>query len=254
LRDERFERIINEILNGKVKYKKDRRDILELAKKFRQKEDIDEFLGFVENEAKILNKKFFDEFVFDFLDINGWSDFGKKAKTKKESIEIHNNSKRKNIHTDENTIIFRRKEKRSEIYYKEFPKIDNDKIVAVENYESFLSIDFSLFNRNYLVLLDGFPSKMVQEFLKDKDVLFFVDFDFYGIEIFNKVECKEKAFFLPKNIEELIKNKGSRKLYKNQLFKKEKIKNNNNNKNINYLLSLIDKYSKCLEQEILNVD
>jgi hypothetical protein len=252
LRDERFERIINEILVGVVKNKKDRIDILQLSQEFKKREDIDEFLVFKDKRAKILNKKFFDEFVFDFLNINSWDDFEKKIKSKKESIQIYNNSKRKNIHTDRKTIVFRKRGKRAEIYYKEFPKINNDKIVAVENYESFLSIDFSLFNRDYFVLLDGFPSKIVQKFLKDKDVLFFVDFDFYGIEIFNSTECKEKAFFWPENLEELIKNKGSRELYKKQRFKKEHIKSID--KNVNYLLNLIDKYSKCLEQEILDVD
>jgi hypothetical protein len=252
LRDERFKRIVNEILTEVVKSKNDRKDILKLVKEFREKEDIDEFLGFIGSEVKIFNKKFFDEFVFDFLDIKSWNDFEKEAKSKKESIEIHNNSKRKNIHSDESSIIFRKKGKRAEIYYKEFPEIDDDKIVAVENYESFLSLDFSLFDRNYFVLLGGFASKMIQKFLKDKDVLFFVDFDFYGIEIFNKTKCRKKELFLPENLEELIKNYGSSELYKKQRFKKEYIKNDN--KNTNYLCKLINKYSKCLEQEVLNVD
>jgi hypothetical protein len=80
LRDERFERIINEILVGVVKNKKDRIDILQLSQEFKKREDIDEFLVFKDKRAKILNKKFFDEFVFDFLNINSWDDFEKKNK------------------------------------------------------------------------------------------------------------------------------------------------------------------------------
>jgi hypothetical protein len=253
MKDKRFKRIIREILKGEVNLKNDRDDILKLAKEFAKKEDVDEFLRFIKKEPKILNKENFDEFVFDFLDIKNWEDFEKEVKSKKEAILLHHSSKRKTIHTDNNTIVFREKGKRAEIYYKEFPKIDrNERIVAVENYESFLNVDFNLFSENYFILLDGFPSKMVQEFLKDKDVLFFVDFDFYGIGIFETVECKNKELFLPKNLEELIKTKGNSKLYKKQCFKKAYI--NNNDENVNYLLNLIDKYSKCLEQEIFNAD
>jgi hypothetical protein len=251
LRENRFKRIVKEVLRGEVKKQQDRKDFLELVKEFRKKEDVDEFLIFKGNESKVLNKEFFDEFVFGFLGIKSWSDFKKTPKTKKDSVKIYNNSKKKNIHTDENTIVLRKKNARAEIYYKEFPKTDG-KIVAVENYESFLKLDFSLFDKNYFVLLDGFASKMVQEFLRDKDVLFFVDFDFYGIEIFNKIKCRKKELFLPKNLEELIRNYGSMELYKKQRFKKEYIKSDN--KNVNSLINLINKYSKCLEQEVLDVD
>jgi hypothetical protein len=90
LRDERFKRIINEVLNAKVEVKKDRDDILRLVKKFFKKEDIDSFLLFKKNEAKILNREFFEKFVFDFLNIKNWNGFGKKAETKKETVLICN--------------------------------------------------------------------------------------------------------------------------------------------------------------------
>lgn len=251
MRDNRFKRIIREIKNGEVKIKKDRDDIFDLAKKFIQKEDLDLFLIFDGKYPKILDENSFEKFVLDFLDIKSLEYFDNEVLSKKESVNIYKNSKRKNIHTDENCIVIRKRGKRAKIYYKEFPKTDK-KIVAIENYETFLNLDFSLFKENYFVLLNGYPNKMVKEFLKNKKVTFFVDFDLFGIDIFNSIECKKKKFFLPKNIEKLLKKFGSVELYKKQNFKKNNLKFEN--KKVKYLFELINKYSKCLEQEILNVN
>jgi len=251
LQDKRFKRIVNEILKGEVYKKIDRDEILKEAKEFIKKEDYNIFLAFSGKNVKILDKKVFEKFVFWKLNIKSWEDFEKEVKSKKESIEVYNNSKRKNIHTDENTIIFRKKNKRAEIFYKEFPQ-NIKRVVAVENYESFLKVDFSLFEEENFLLLDGFANSLTQEFLKDKEVLFFVDFDFFGIEIFNNIKCKSKELFLPENLESLLIKYGNRDLYKNQLFKRENL--NLENKNAKHLYNLINQHSKCLEQEILNVD
>ena len=251
MKDKRFKRIISEILKGEVYKKIDRNDILKEAKEFIKKEDYNIFLAFSGKNAKILDEKVFEKFVFWKLDIKSWKDFEKEVKSKKESIEVYNNSKRKSIHTDENTIVFRKRNKRAEIFYKEFPK-NIKRVVAVENYEAFLRIDFSLFEEENFILLNGFANSLTKEFLKDKEVLFFVDFDFFGIEIFNSIQCKSKDLFLPINLEELLIKYGNRELYKRQLFKKSNL--NLENKNAKYLYELINKYSSCLEQEILNVD
>ena len=81
----------------------------------------------------------------------------------------------------------------------------------------------------------------------------FGDFDFAGIAIYlneYKRQLEKKAlFFVPKNIEDLIKINGNRKLYNEQNinFKVERI----NEENLLKLIKTIHKYRKGLEQEIL---
>jgi hypothetical protein len=122
--------------------------------------------------------------------------------------------------------------------------------VVVENFESFLKVDFSLFDEDWFLYLGGESNKRVREFLKDKDVLAFVDFDFFGISIFENLRCKTKKLFLPPNLEELIVKYGSVDLYEEQRFKASKLKLDTFESE--KLFDLIMKHSKCLEQEILD--
>ena len=240
----RFLRIVNDIKNGFVENQKDKRDFLKIVNEYILKEDKERFLFFNGKSVKY-NEKLFDEFVKFYLD-----DIIKKVSSKKEAIKENKNSKKGSLHTTQNTIIYRKRNKRAEIYFNEIPKTKN-KIVAVENFESFLKLDFDLFDEEDFIYIGGFSNKSVREFLKDKDVLFFVDFDFFGIEIYNSFDTNNKEIFIPKNLEKLLKNYGSSELYKKQVFKKENLKVDNNTKK---LYELINKYSKCLEQEILDVD
>lgn len=83
--------------------------------------------------------------------------------------------------------------------------------------------------------------------------LHFGDFDFAGIGIylneFKKHIPNKSTFFIPQNIELLIKNYGNRERYDIQKinFKEEKIKQ----QNITQLIMTIHKYKKGLDQEIL---
>ena len=243
--ENRFLRIVNEIKNGYVESAKDRKDFLKIVKEYLLNEDKEYFLFFDKKEVKYLNEKLFNEFVEWYLE-----SLTIKASSKKEAVIKNQNSKKGSLHTTENLIIHRKKNQKPIIYFNEFLNTKN-KIVAVENFESFLKIDFSLFKEDDFIYLGGFGNRFVREFLKDKDVLFFVDFDFFGIEIYNSIECKNKEFFIPENLEELIKNYGSNELYKNQVFKKKHLKTDANTKKV---YDLISRYSKCLEQEILDVD
>jgi hypothetical protein len=251
MRDETFKKLVKKILNKENIEKRYRDKLIVEAKKFIQKEDINSFLIFNKQTPLILDKENFKKFVCNYLGIKKIEDLEKRVNSKKESIEIHNDSKRKNIHTDENTIIIRKREKRAEIYYKELPKID-DRIVVVENYESFLNLDFNKFKENYFIYGAGFSKTILREFLEDKNVLFYLDFDFAGIKIFNSFKCKKKEFFIPQNLEEKLIKFGNTKLYQKQLLIKEELKNKKLNKEVNYLFNLINKHSKVLEQEIFN--
>ncbi len=245
MRQDRFLRIVNEIKNGYVENVKDRKDFLKLLKEYILKEDKEYFLFFEKKEVKYLNERLFDEFVDYYLNT-----LTKKAFSKKEEIIKNQNSKKGSLHTTENLIIYRKKNKKPILYFNEFPNINNN-IVVVENFESFLKLDFDLFEEDNFIYLGGFGNKFVRKFLKNKNILFFVDFDFFGIEIYNSIECKNKKIFIPSNVEELVKNYGSKELYEKQLFKKENL---NIDKNTKKLFEIINKYSKCLEQEIFDVD
>lgn len=83
--------------------------------------------------------------------------------------------------------------------------------------------------------------------------LHFGDFDFAGIGIylneFKKYISEKSAFFVPENIEELIRKNGNRKLYNEHKinFNPKAIKEDNLLK----LIEVLHKYRKGLEQEIL---
>ena len=107
-----------------------------------------------------------------------------------------------------------------------------------------------MFEEEWFLYLGGESNKRVREFLKDKDVLAFVDFDFFGISIFENLSCNTKKLFLPPNLEELIVKYGSVDLYEEQRFKASKLKLDTFESE--KLFNLIMKHSKCLEQEILD--
>ena len=241
----RFLRIVQEIQSGVVEKKKDRDDFIKLVNEYRKNEDIEYFFGFRNKKIGYINNKLFNEFVEYYL-----GGFTKRADSKKEAIEKNKNSKKGALYTTKNLIIHRKKYQKPMLYYKEFPETSKN-IVVVENFESFLKINFDLFDEEDFIYLGGFSNSFVREFLRDKEVLFFVDFDFFGIEIYNSIDCKSKKFFVPDNLEKLLKEKGSVELYKKQLFKRDTLKLDDNTKGV---FKLINKYSKCLEQEVLDVD
>ena len=127
------------------------------------------------------------------------------------------------------------------------PEIDG-KIVVVENYETFLRIDFDMFSEKDFIYLGGYSNKKVSEFLENKEVLFFGDFDFAGIMIFNSLKCKNKKFFIPDNLEEKF-NIASQMLYQKQ---RKLAENLELDKNTEIVYNLCMKYAKCLEQEVYN--
>jgi 5S rRNA maturation endonuclease (ribonuclease M5) len=122
------------------------------------------------------------------------------------------------------------------------------KIVVVENYETFLRIDFDMFSEKDFIYLGGYSNKKVSEFLENKEVLFFGDFDFAGIMIFNSLKCKNKEFFIPDNLEEKF-NIASQMLYQKQ---RKLAENLELDKNTEIVYNLCMKYAKCLEQEVYN--
>ncbi len=126
-------------------------------------------------------------------------------------------------------------------------------IVGVENFEN---ISGTLQDRNILPnqkIIFMERSKALQEFLKtvNNDFLYYGDIDKAGIFIFQteyeNVAKGKTSFFIPPDIENVIKKRGISNLYK---IHQKKYKNLiANSKEIKILLKLMDKYKKTVEQE-----
>ena len=133
-------------------------------------------------------------------------------------------------------------------------------IVGIENPENFRHI----FKQKYLfenikpLFVSRYPQNQSKDLIKwlksiPNNYLHFGDFDFAGLNIYRneyKKHLKTKSqFFLPEGIEHLLSVNGNRKNYNIQKILFEK--NDVDEENILILLSLIEKYKKGLEQEIL---
>jgi len=130
-------------------------------------------------------------------------------------------------------------------------------IIGIENPENFRYVQQQAY------LFEAYKPLFVSRYPQSKDLIkwlesipnnyiHFGDFDFEGINIYHneyKKYLKERAtYFIPNNIEELLQSNGNRALYDKQSnWGEEKI----TEEGIITLLSLMHKYKKCLEQEIL---
>lgn len=149
------------------------------------------------------------------------------------------------------------------LYVKDYDNLLIDKditIVGVENAENFFQIQKQeyLFNKiKPLFVLRFANSKAIVSWLKTNtnNYLHFGDFDLAGLAIYiaefrNKLGAERCSFFIPDNIENLIKNSANRINFLNQV---EKYKNYDFQScpEIYPLYQLIMKYKKTLEQEYL---
>jgi len=242
----RFYRIIKEIKNGSVESAKDRRDLVKLIDEFSKKEDVFRyFVKFRGKEAIVNDEKIFERFIEENLGCK-FEEYG-KYESKKELAKIFKDTKAKNLHTSDITIIHRKRNALSQIFYDDFEPEISGRIVVVENYESFLRLNFDLFKEVDFIYLGGYSNKKTAEFLRDKDILFFGDFDFYGMIIFDSIKCKSKEFFVPENLEELFIKYPNQKLYLKQRFIEERVKK------VDVVYELIKKYLAVVEQEVLNI-
>lgn len=143
--------------------------------------------------------------------------------------------------------------------FNEFSIDKNITVVGIENSENFRFIEQQkyLFENITPLFVSRYPqSKDLITWLKDlpNKYLHFGDFDFEGIKIFlneYKIHLKNRAkFFIPNNIERLIKKYGNQDLY-NQQFSRKLNKEDLSDYNLIRLLNLMHKYKKVLEQEVL---
>jgi hypothetical protein len=131
------------------------------------------------------------------------------------------------------------------------------RIIGVENSENFQLI------KNQENLFGSDPTLFVSRYPQSRDLiswlqmntnqyLHFGDFDFEGIRIFRDEYHKHlgdrASFFIPPNIELLMRKHGNKSLY-NKQYKFQR--HFNLGREIEELVDLLHKYKKCLEQEVL---
>jgi len=135
----------------------------------------------------------------------------------------------------------------------------NITIIGIENPENFRYIhkQARLFKNIIPLFVSRYPqNKDLIKWIKNtpNNYLHFGDFDFEGINIFlneYKKHIGNKAeFFIPDEIEKMIKERGSPNNYNTQIYR-EPILNEISDNGLIDLIKIIHKYKKGLEQEYL---
>lgn len=142
---------------------------------------------------------------------------------------------------------------KSALFFKELPKIDKEiLVIGVENFENLIYFEkqLSYFRDNEILFV--YRNQKMLEFLEniENNIIYFSDFDLAGINIFLseiKPRNSKIELFIPHNINLLISEYGSKKLYAKQLNRYKNTKSED--KTINNLISFIHKEQKVLEQE-----
>lgn len=207
------------------------------------------------NKKKILVK---DQFYIKYKDLKEIQ----KATSRSELVKTNSHSKVKKISPQDGLYINGNctiedlqlpLSKNSALFLKEFPTISKDiLVVGVENFENLIYFKSQLkyFQDNNILFV--YRNSAMLRFIAniENEVIYFGDFDLAGIHIYLYEICKfnkNVKLFIPQNIEELIKNNGSSELYKKQFSKYKDL--NSKNGIIQYLIDIINKNQRSLEQE-----
>ena len=145
--------------------------------------------------------------------------------------------------------------------FEKFSIPENITIVGVENAENFRFIQQQqyLFKNIEPLFICRYPQTQYNDVLQwlksiNNPYLHFGDFDIEGINIYLrefKQHLQERAtFFIPPNIEDVLQQKGNRKLY-NQQINRITDSSTIQEKAVIDLLNIIHKHKKGLEQEAL---
>lgn len=206
-------------------------------------------------KSEILDMELFFEFIsehiLDNVAVNSFEDIEKimQAKTRKENIATSGDSKNSIVRVFDNVLIYQESDN-NPILYKDISEVkQKEQILAVENGETFLNIYplMSRFGFKEYIYLGGFSNTLTREFLKDKNVVFFLDYDIEAIRIYDSFECKSKSFYKHPSIETYFKNNGNQNLYL-----KQRATLPTKHTELQWLINLINKYSVVVEQEIID--
>ena len=232
------------------------KDLNEVIVKYQEENNVYFFSAKRGQKSNVTDMNLFFEFISkEILEgklVKSYEDIRKiaYAQTREENILHSGNSKTNYVRVFDNVVVIKKVGEVAQLLQKKDLEIYDAKssFVAVENGESFLNIDSlsSEFKFSTFVYLGGYSNTLTREFLKDKKVEFFLDFDIEGMNIFESFECIEKSFFIPKNIEELFAKHPNTPLYKEQ---RQNLKSSYDAK-LQELYEIIIKYNTVVEQEV----
>ncbi len=170
--------------------------------------------------------------------------------TREENIKNRGNSKSRYISVFDGVVIFQYADEEPKLYKNPDEIILNDTpILAVENGETFLNIydTASKFGYDQFLYLGGMSNRATREFLKDKNVTFFLDYDIEAIRIYDSFECRSKSFFKHPEIENYFANT---KYQNEELYRKQLSALTTEHNELQWLIDLINQHSAVIEQEI----
>jgi len=229
--------------------------LIKKIQEYQQENELNFIYAKYREKVKILDEKLFFEFVNDELLknnilVDSFEEIENilNTSTREENIKLSGDSKNSIIKVFDKIIVFQYKDS-NPILYKNISDIKIDGVIlAVENGEIFLKIDsiMSKFGYKNYLYLGGFSNTLTREFLKDKEVVFFLDYDIEAIRIYDSFKCKKKSFFKYPNIEKYFKDNPNIELYKKQRYKLPEFHNE-----LQWLIELIKDNDAVVEQEVI---
>ena len=229
----------------------------ELAKQYQKDND----LYFIElklrQKSKVLDwEKFFvflSEVGNDGKTISSFEDIEcllAPTTTRQENIENTGDSKSRYISVFDGVVIFQHANEEPKLYKNpDEIRVGDTPILAVENGETFLNIyDIaSKFVYDQYIYLGGMSNRATREFLKDKNVTFFLDYDIEAIRIYDSFKCRSKSFFKHPEIENYFENT---KYQNEELYRKQLYALPAKHDELQWLIDLINQHSAVIEQEV----
>jgi len=232
-------------------------DLALLASKYEQENEVYFLKARRGKRASILNESEFFKFISDeviknrvissFEDINNILN----AKSRGDNIRFSGDSKTNFIRVFDRVILAKKKGELVRLYQREdLYLIENIKtFVLIENGETFLNIEkiADKFDCEYFIYLSGNPNSLTREFLKDKEVIFFIDYDIVSMNIFEDFISKKKSLFIPKNIKSIFEDRKNRNI---ELYKKQRrYLRENYSREVMPIVELIKTHQSVIEQE-----
>jgi len=251
------------LLNQALKFKKNTPTYSQtpyfnkLAKQYQKEND----LYFVEiklrHKSKVLDwEKFFlflSEVGNNGKTISSFEDIERllaPTTTRQENIENTGDSKSRYISVFDGVVIFQHANEEPKLHKNpDKIRVDDTSILAVENGETFLNIyDVAAkFGYDQYIYLGGMSNRATREFLKDKNVTFFLDYDIEAIRIYDSFKCRSKSFFKHPEIENYFVNT---KCQNEELYRKQLSALPTKHDELQWLIDLINQHSAVIEQEV----
>lgn len=173
-----------------------------------------------------------------------------QAESRAENIAVTGNSKNTAVAPFAKTLLLRIKGELPILYREqELEKVaDLTRIVAVENAESFLAFEVldRTFDTQAFLYLGGQPNALTREFLINREVIFFIDWDIVSLNFFEDIQCRTKALFVPQNFDTVLEHYGNKALFLKQRYA---LRESYSSTVVPIVEKLVDR-AKVLEQEI----